>query len=276
MDAEKIIASDTVRAFRNGVYGYFKQEARRFPWRETRDAYAIMVSEVMLQQTQAKRVITRYREFLITFPDFATLARAPFREILRVWQGLGYNRRALHLKKSAEVVMSEHHGSLPRNLESLMKLPGIGRTSASAILAFAFNEPTVFIETNIRAAFIHFFFQDQTDIRDEEIYPLVAATLDRSDPRTWYYALMDYGFMVKKKFGNPDRKSIHYKKQSPFQGSDRQIRGMILRVLLEDPQISLLQLSRKLGIDSKRLNEILRALKEEGLIHKQGRNFAIG
>jgi len=145
-----------------------------------------MVSELMLQQIQVKMVMTRYREFLITFPDFVTLAWAPLREILRAWQGLGYNRRALQLKRSAEAVISKHRLSLPRNVESLIKLPGIGKANASAILAFAFNEPTVFIETNIRAAFIHFFFPDQTDIRDKEVYPLFAATLDRSDPRTWY------------------------------------------------------------------------------------------
>jgi len=274
--AEKGLTIDTVSAFRKAVYGYYREHARRFPWRETRDAYEIMVSEIMLQQTQVKRVIPRYGEFLAIFPDFATLARAPLREILRVWQGLGYNRRALQLKQTAEIVVCEHHGSLPRNLEALMKLPGIGRASASAILAFVFNKPTVFIETNIRAAFIHFFFQDRTDIKDKEIYPLVATTLERSNPRMWYYALMDYGAMAKKEFRNPGRKSIHYQRQSPFQGSDRQIRGMILRVLLEEPQISLLQLAQTLGIDQARLKRSTLALKEEGLIQTKGRYLTIG
>jgi len=276
MPEEKNLKTEVVCAFRKAVYGYYREHARRFPWRQTRDAYKIMVSEIMLQQTQAKRVMSRYGKFLTTFPDFVTLAQAPLREILRIWQGLGYNRRALQLKQTAEVVVCEHHGSLPRDLESLVTLPGIGRASASAILTFAFNEPAVFVETNIRAAFIHFFFEDRTGIKDKEIYPLVAATLDRSNPRTWYYALMDYGVMVKKKFRNPDRKSIRYQRQSPFQGSDRQIRGMILRVLLEEPQISLAQLAQTLGIDQKRLKRSTFALEKDGLIQKQGRNFTIG
>ena len=276
MRAEKGLTSVTVSVFRKAVYRYYREHGRRLPWRETCDAYEIMVSEIMLQQTQVKRVTPRYREFLTTFPDFATLAQAPLREILKVWQGLGYNRRALQLKQTAATVISKHHGSLPRDLESLVKLPGIGRASASAILTFAFNEPTVFIETNIRAAFIHFFFQDRTGVEDKEIYSLVAATLDRSNPRTWYYALMDYGAMAKKEFRNPGRKSIHYQRQSPFQGSDRQIRGMILRVLLEEPQISLLQLAQTLGIERERLEKSTFALEEEGLIQRKGRNFTIG
>jgi len=161
MSAERGLSSDRVRTFREIVYGHFDEYGRSFPWRETHDPYAIIVSEVMLQQTQAKRVIARYGEFLTTFPNFLTLARASLREILQVWQGLGYNRRALQLKQTAETVISKHHGSLPRDLESLMNFPGIGRASASAVLAFAFNKPTVFVETNIRAAFIHFFFHDR-------------------------------------------------------------------------------------------------------------------
>jgi len=276
MAVEKNLKSETVSTFQKIIYQHYRRNARKLPWRETHDPYQILISEIMLQQTQVQRVMTRYGEFLTTFPDFATLARAPLREILRVWQGLGYNRRALQLKQTAETVISKYHGSLPRNLEALMKLPGIGRASASAILTFAFNEPAVFVETNIRAAFIHFFFQDRTGIEDKEIYPLVAATLDRSNPRTWYYALMDYGVMAKKAFRNPGRKSTHYQRQSPFQGSDRQIRGMILRVLLEEPQISLAQLAQTLGIDQKRLKRSTFALEKDGLIQKQGRNFTIG
>jgi len=276
MAVEKNLKPETVSTFQKIIYQHYRRNARKLPWRETHDPYQILISEIMLQQTQVQRVMTRYGEFLTIFSDFATLARAPLREVLRVWQGLGYNRRALQLKQTAEIVVCEHHGSLPRDLESLVKLPGIGRASASAILAFVFNEPTVFIETNIRAAFIHFFFQDKTDIKDKEIYPLVAATLDKSNPRTWYYALMDYGVMVKKEFRNPGRKSTHYQRQSPFQGSDRQIRGMILRVLLEEPQISLLQLSQTLGIAQERLKRSTLALEEEGLIQTKGRNFTIG
>jgi len=276
MPEEKNLKTEVVCAFQKTVYQHYRRNARKLPWRETHDPYQILISEIMLQQTQVQRVMRKYGQFITVFPGFSSLAQARLHKILRVWQGLGYNRRALQLKQIAEIVVSTYQGNLPRSLEALARLPGIGRTSASAILTFAFNEPTVFIETNIRAAFIHFFFQDRTDIKDKEIYPLVVTTLDRSNPRTWYYALMDYGAMVKRRYRNPGRKSAHYQRESPFQGSNRQIRGMILRVLLEEPEISLLELVQKLKTNREQLERAISGLQKEGLIENRGRGLAIG
>jgi len=263
MPGEKNLKPQTVCTFRETVYQYYRKSARKLPWRETHDPYQILISEIMLQQTQVQRVMRKYGRFITVFPGFSSLAEAPLHKILRVWQGLGYNRRALQLKQIAEIVVSTYQGNLPRSLEALARLPGIGRASSSAILTFAFNEPTAFIETNIRAAFIHFFFDRRTDIKDKEIYPLVVTTLDRSNPRTWYYR-------------NPSRKSAHYQRQSPFQGSNRQIRGMILRVLLEEPEISLLELFQRLKVNREQLERAISELQKEGFIENRGRGLAIG
>jgi len=240
----------------------------------TRDPYHTLVSEVMLQQTQTKRVEEKYLQFLTAFPDFASLAQAPLKKILKVWQGLGYNRRTILLKKISRRVMDEFNGRLPLSDKVLMKLPGIGRATASAIIAFAFNKPAVVIETNIRTVFIHFFFEDKDDVNDREIIPLVEKTLDRSNPRKWYFALMDYGAMLKKRYKNPSRRSSHYKRQTPFKGSNRQIRGMILRMLLAKPSseheiiISIMEEREKVKIN-------LNQLQKEGFIKRNGKRFSI-
>ncbi|MFA5354028.1 MAG: hypothetical protein WC291_07350, partial [Thermodesulfovibrionales bacterium] len=217
----------TVSLFQSIIKGHYRKQGRKMPWRETDDPYRIVVSEVMLQQTQVERVMGKYAEFIALFPDFPSLAAAPLQEVLAAWQGMGYNRRAISLQRLAVRVMEEHGGILPASPELLAKLPGIGKATASSIAAFAFNSPTVFIETNIRRVFIHFFFHDRDDVKDTEIYPLVELTLDRQDPRQWYYGLMDYGSLFRKTRHNPNRKSAHYSKQSRFEGSRRQLRGRV-------------------------------------------------
>jgi len=229
----------------------------------------------MLQQTQTERVGEKYGQFIASFPDFVSLAHAPLREILKVWQGLGYNRRAVALKKVAQTVTTRFHGDLPSSPEALMSLPGIGRATACAICAFAFNEPVVFIETNIRRVFIHCFFQGQQGIKDTEILPLVAKTLDTSNPRKWYFALMDYGVMLKKQYQNPNRKSAHYQRQPPFQGSNRQIRGMILRALTAESPLSQREIEERLGKDPERVKGNLIQLQKEGFIRKKRSRFTI-
>ncbi len=158
----------------------------------------------------------------------SALAAAPLIEVLSCWKGLGYNRRALYLKEIARIVIDQYAAKLPDSPDELVKLPGIGSNTAGAVAAFAFNRPVVFIETNIRSVFIHHFFPDTADVRDSRILPLVEATLDRDNPRVWYWALMDYGTMLKETTANPGRRSAHYSRQSPFPGSDREIRGAIL------------------------------------------------
>ena len=263
-----------IRTFQNTIYDYYRSHKRSFPWRDTKNPYHILVSEIMLQQTQTDRVIKKYREFIAAFPDFAALARANLSEILRVWQGMGYNRRAIALQKIAQRVINDHEGRLPRDVLSLKTLPGIGEATASSIAAFAFNEPTIFIETNIRTVFIHFFFEARTDVDDTEILPLLEKSLDRRHPAEWYSALMDYGAMLKSVHGNAGTRSRHYRKQSPFRGSDRQLRGAIIRMLLKNPGFSAAQLADDLTEQPDRVKCLLSSLHSEGFIYSdKGRYY---
>lgn len=243
---------------------YHTHKRRTFPWREHITPYHVVVSEIMLQQTQTDRVIGKFELFTTQFPDFQALATAPFHDVLRFWKGLGYNRRAMALQKIAQIVVADHDGKLPAIPEVLETFPGIGKATARSIVAFAFNQPTAFIETNIRTVFIYFFFKNRTDVHDKELEPLISKTVDLKNPREWYYALMDYGVMLKKTVGNVSRLSSHYTKQSKFQGSDRQIRGMILQILLDQPGIKQTQLVAMLNKDEQRVSKIVHDLCAEG------------
>jgi A/G-specific adenine glycosylase len=264
-----------VRAFQKEIYEHYDTRGRDFPWRKKLNPYRVLVSEIMLQQTQVERVIEKYRAFLEVFPDFAALAKAPLSKLLRVWSGLGYNRRALALKSLAQKVVDEHRGRLPLDLEKLLALPGIGGYTAGAVLAFAFNKPVVFMDTNIRRVYIHEFFHDQEDVRDDQLVPLVEQTMDSVHPRKWYNALMDYGTMVREEHGNPNRKSAHYTRQSPFENSNRQVRGMILKVLVAEAQLSAAQIVKRSGMAPERVRKNLAQLTEEGFIKKKGRTYFI-
>ena len=187
-----------VRRFRRRLYRFYHDQGRQLPWRDTADPYHILVSEIMLQQTQVARVALQYEPFLQAFPDVFSLARAPLRDIMARWQGLGYNRRALALQGIARRLVAEFQGRLPASVDTLRTFSGIGEATAGALAAFAFNQPVVFIETNIRRVFLHCFFPGKSGVRDREILPLVDQTLDRERPRPWYYALMDYGAMLKR------------------------------------------------------------------------------
>ena len=270
-----MIAERTGSLFKENIWRYYLTQGRSFPWRSTSDPYHILVSEIMLQQTQTSRVTGRYEAFIEAFPDFASLAGAELNAVLTVWQGLGYNRRALNLKKIAEIVVNEFQGRLPDSYDELTSLPGIGHATAGSILAFAFNKPIPFIETNIRRVFIHFFFQDRQGITDREILPHVEETLDRDNPRQWYYALMDYGAMLSKSVPNPNRKSAHYARQSRFEGSDRQIRGMILKMLVAEAPVTEKKLIETLGKETSRVKRILADLVNEGYIVRERTSIRI-
>ena len=264
-----VLSPGVISGFHMQIRGYYKQHRRNFPWRETTDPYRILVSEVMLQQTQTSRVEGKYLQFLEAFPDVAALDAAELTSVLRIWKGLGYNRRALALKRIAQIVLRDFGGELPQSLEALLSMPGIGRATAGAILAFAFNEPVVFIETNIRRVFLHFFYPDQDAVSDREILPIVEQTLDRDDPRHWYYALMDYGAMLAKDGLNPNRRSTHYTRQARFIGSNRQIRGQILQLLLEASRFHEKELIEHIGVEAERVRTILAALVEEGFLMRE-------
>lgn len=245
---------------------WYKNNRRSFIWREHITPYHVVVSEIMLQQTQTERVAQKFPLFIAAFPDFITLANASFSDVLREWKGLGYNRRAQALCKIATNVVNNFDGQLPHDPEILKTFPGIGPATASSIAAFAFNKPTFFIETNIRTVFIHFFFKNEHKITDKQIMPLVQATLNKEHPREWYYALMDYGVMLKKEIGNLNKQSAHYTKQSKFIGSNRQIRGKILQILLDQPGASLHTILTELQEEPSRVTRILITLEKEHFI----------
>jgi A/G-specific adenine glycosylase len=236
-----------IKEFQKAVLGYYRDHGRDLAWRETTDPYHILVSEIMLQQTQVERVSVKFPAFIGRFPDFGSLAEAPLPDVLLAWQGMGYNRRALSLQKCARRVVEEHDGTLPQDPEVLATFPGIGRATAASICAFAFNMPVVFIETNIRRVFIHYFFGNAKTVDDTEILPWVKKTLYEKDPRTWYNALMDLGTDLKMSVGNPNRRSRHYTKQAAFEGSDRKIRGSILRILLAGERLTQKAIIQKTG-----------------------------
>jgi A/G-specific adenine glycosylase len=266
---------EVIHAFQTTIYAYYQNHGRQLPWRETDDPYRILVSEIMLQQTQVPRVLQKYEDFIRTFPDFRSLVQASLLEILRVWQGLGYNRRALALKKTAELVVSQYRGMLPAEPDELQKLPGIGPYTAAAIAAFAFNRPVAFVETNIRTVFIHCFFRDQSAVKDREILHLVEQTLDTSNPRRWYYALMDYGAMLKQRYHNPNRRSAQYQKPTPFKGSNRELRGMILGTLTAHSRLSEAELVAEFNAAPERVNHALKQLVAEGFITRDEHGFRI-
>lgn len=272
---QKGITPEAVRIFHRIIYSHYSRIHRNFPWRKTRNPYRILVSEIMLQQTQIERVIEKYRLFVKTFPDFRSLSEASLADVLKVWQGLGYNRRAIALKKIGEIVAKTYDNKLPNSQKELLKLPGVGHYSAAAITAFAFNQPAVFIETNIRRVFIHFFFPREHTVSDTELFPFVEKTLDRNDPRHWYYALMDYGVMLGKSVPNPNRRSAHYQRQSRFQGSNRQIRGIILRTLINNDRLTEHALMNALNTDHELVRKNLEQLEQEGFLRRQGKRFCI-
>ena len=258
------------KQFIRTIKSYYRAHGRTLPWRRTRDPYRILVSEIMLQQTQVARVAPFYEKFIKQFPDFGALARAKTPDVLRVWQGLGYNRRALALQKLAQEIIKNHRGRLPKSSEELIRLPGIGPYTAGAIRAFAFNEPEIFIETNIRRVFIHFFFPARANVTDFAIRRYIERTLDRKNPREWYWALMDYGSTLDTG-ENPNRRSAHYVRQSQFTGSDREIRGKIIRELLGKRKVSVLEFGRALAEPPIRIRSIVQGLAKEGFLKKQGR-----
>jgi A/G-specific adenine glycosylase len=264
-----------IKRFQKTIWEHYRKDARILPWRKTRNPYRILVSEIMLQQTQVERVKEKYQTFIRQFPDFASLAKAPLTDVLSTWQGLGYNRRAIALKQIAQAVISKYDGILPSSVDMLLQLPGIGKATASAVAAFAFNQPTIFIETNIRRVFLHFFFHDRLNVHDRELLPLVEKSVDQSNPREWYYALMDYGAMLKKQVVNPNRRSLHYQRQAPFEGSQRQLRGFILREILEAPGLTESAIIKKCKKEPHEVQDVLEQLRQEGFIRKIKNRYVI-
>ena len=271
----------TTREFRRVVWAFYKTQGRHdLPWRQTHDPYEVLVSEVMLQQTQVERVIPYYTKFLKKFPTVRTLAKASLSEVLILWQGLGYNRRAKMLHLAAKEVVEKYKGQFPKRVDTLESLPGIGPYTARAIAAFAYNQDVVFIETNLRTVITHHFFRDTDLVEDKEIMKILADVFPNSKKegqtsREWYAALMDYGSYLKRSGVRINSKSKTYAKQSKFAGSDRQVRGIILKALTKGPQTKS-KLLKLLGEDRKtQIETQLQKLWIEKLIDKDTRNYRL-
>lgn len=259
------LGAEAVAAFRERVCSHYRDHGRHdLPWRTTHDPYAVLVSEVMLQQTQVARVVPYFEEWMERFPTPVALAAAPLEAVLRTWQGLGYNRRAIALVRAAEAIVAGHAGEVPSEREALLALPGVGPATAAGIRAFAFGQPGLYLETNVRAVFLHEFCADAEGVPDTALLPLLEETLDHEDPRTWYWALLDYGAHLKRTLPNPSRRSRHHTRQSPFEGSHRQLRARLLRTVMEMPGSTVDELAAGFGEDSARTGQALAELVDEG------------
>ncbi|MEK7098699.1 MAG: A/G-specific adenine glycosylase [Patescibacteria group bacterium] len=256
--------------FTKKVLDYYRAHGRHnLPWRKSTDPYEILVSEIMLQQTQVDRVVPYFKRFIAKFPTVQAISRAPLEMVLREWSGLGYNRRAKLLRECAKEIVEKHRGKVPKDFAALVALPAIGPYTAGAIRAFAFNEKEIFIETNIRAALIHHCFPKSKKVPDTKLTPILKDCLVHTkSAREWYSALMDYGAHIKKTTENPSRRSKHHTRQSPFEGSLRQYRGIILRRLLKGsmPHKALLNINTE---HSYFLERALRDLNRDELIKKR-------
>jgi len=264
------------------------------PWRTDTNPYYIVVSEIMLQQTQVHRVTGKFDSWIKRFPDWQTLAKASTKDVLQEWSGLGYNRRALFLKRIAETITDNGRtgGVLPKTVDELTQLPGIGPNTAGSILAFAFNIPHPFIETNIRSVYIHHFFAEIEKaegkkackkISDTQIMPLIEKTLKNKNitrnPREWYWALMDYGSYLKKNIPNPSRNSVHHVKQKAFKGSNRELRSKILKIIMKQSLTSeMIEKQLKKGAPAytgEQIKKNVEGLMKEGFIAQTGKKYKI-
>lgn len=266
---------DRIASFRERVWEFYREHGRMdMPWRLHPEPYSVLVSEVMLQQTQVGRVMDKFAEWMREFPTVQAVAKTSGAEVLRVWQGLGYNRRGLWLREACRRVVGDYAGTVPNDPAELVKLPGIGPNTAASIAAFAYDVPVTFIETNIRRVFIHEFFPEreglEEPVSDAELMPIISSALDPEHPREWYWALMDYGAWLAKVVPNPNRRSKHYSRQSVFEGSLRQVRGEVLRQLLGGAgRVA------DLNIPDDRLPVVLDSLERDGLVVRNGESIRL-
>lgn len=281
------LSLNEIQKFQKKILQFATANYRDFPWRNTVDPYEILVSEVMLQQTQTERVVPKYVEWLAAFPTVQSLAKASLTEVLTHWSGLGYNRRARFLQQAAQIVVQKYAGKFPTDAILIDELPGVGEYTAKAVACFAFGAKEVFIETNIRTVFINEFFQndgsaiDSVDITnkkgidDKTIIPLIEQTVYEKDVRLWYYALMDYGAHIKKEVVNPNRRSKSYTKQSKFSGSLRQARGAIIRQLTKIKTATIEEIAAQEEVDVQKLQQAAALLVKEKMIVKKNEKYEI-
>jgi A/G-specific adenine glycosylase len=265
------------QAFVAVVRDFYSKNKRDFlPWRKTKNPYYILVSELMLQQTQVKRVIPKYESFIKSYPSMHHLAEASLGSVLLHWHGLGYNRRAKLLHQCAQVVIEKYGGALPKTKAELELLPGIGPYTAGAIMAFAYNKPTLIVETNIRTVYIHHFFNEMKGVSDNMIVRQLEKTMGAMPPRDWYAALMDYGSYLKSNKCNNIQQSKHYRKQSPFKGSGRELRGLIIKLLSEKNKITEISFRNLItNFSEDEIFSTIEVLVKEGMIEKTEHYYSL-
>lgn len=268
--------AEDIARFRRIVWSYYRKDGRHdLPWRKTADPYRILVSEVMLQQTQVERVRAYYAAWLKRFPNVRALAKAPLSDVLIAWQGLGYNRRAKMLHDAAKMIVAKHGGKMPASVAALEALPGVGPYTARAVAAFARNEDVIFIETNIRTAVLHHFFPRRKAVADAALILMLERALPRGKSREWYAALMDYGSQLKRSGVKRNAQSKHYTKQPAFGGSDRQARGAILKELANGTATET-RLLDMFGQDRRpQMKDQLAKLRAEGFVARKGSGYCL-
>ena len=254
------LSGKSIQRFQNFIFSWWAYHKRDLPWRHTRDPHKILVSEMMLQQTQVARVLPKYDEFLFFFPDVFALAAASRAKVLRVWKGMGYNRRALFLRRAAEQIVKDYHGEFPESEKELIKLPGVGTYTARALLVFAYGEDVALVDTNIRQIITHFFFKDKLQ-KESVIQDTANQLLPAGKSWEWHQALMDYGALALER--------VSQKKSIPFKNSNRFYRGRIMDLLREknyqEPRL-LVHLTEIYNKPQYFFKKILSGLARDGLL----------
>jgi A/G-specific adenine glycosylase len=289
-----------IAAVRAGLLNWFRRHSRDLPWRRTRDPYPILVSEVMLQQTQVDRVIPCYEAFLNRYPTVEALAEAPTAEVIRLWSGLGYNRRAINLQLTARFVTEELGGEFPRDIESLRRLPGVGPYTAGAIAAFAFEQDAAFADTNMRRVLHRLFVGSDVPVQtasEREVLAIAEEAVPPGQGWEWNQAVMEFGALhctARKPLcvvcplqsvccAYPKvlsdlavlPKGVRLKREAPYAGSNRFYRGRVIEALRELPSdeaggIDLLSLGPRIrsdftAADVPWLYEVVQGLSKDGL-----------
>jgi A/G-specific adenine glycosylase len=270
------------RLGREALRAWYVPRRRAYPWRGSNDPYAVWVSEVMLQQTQASRVVPAFRSFLRRFPTVRALAAAPRRDVVQEWGGLGYNRRAVRLSQAARAIVRDHGGRIPRDPATLRELPGVGSYTAAAVASLGFGQPVAVVDTNVRrvVARVHVGI-DGHEAQAKRVWALADAWLDRDDPVTWNQAVMDLGREVCRSEPRCDvcplsrvcrfrRSGVTARRgprrQGPFEGSSRQARGAVVDALRSKWSLTPASLAAEIGFARSRVDAAVESLVLDGLL----------
>jgi A/G-specific adenine glycosylase len=267
-DDSLVLSPERIQEFQKKVLSFYKKNGRMLPWRETTDPYKILLSELMLQQTQVNRVIRYYESWIARWPTIHALASASRVEVLQAWMGLGYNTRAMNLHKAARKIVTQFDSDVLEAMRQYKEIPGVGRYTSQAVQIFATNADLVTVDTNIRRIFIKEFHLPET-VSDKELWMLAERCLPNGRSREWHNALMDYGalHLTAQKTGIKSKT-----RQSRFEGSDRQLRARIIRILLQNDE-SLMNISRILNVERTWLQRILEKLISEDIILKKNNRY---